>query len=115
MLDTSLLDEVSCLTVSIIGGKIIVNLEVCDPECIYTEGRTLVNCYFSTSYSCSDNLVSSGGDVWEINGDVATTQRHESVSAFEASIQEYFSDWEFDPGFELGDDCAIISDITLTK
>ena len=85
VLETSLLDEVSCLSVSLAGGNLVVNLEVCDPECI-TPGRTLDDCYFSTSYSCSDKLISSGGDVWEVNGNIATTIREQSVDDFEASI-----------------------------
>ena len=115
VLETSFLDEVSCLGVSIAGGDIIVNIEVCDPYCQTPGGRTLEDCYFTESYSCTDNLVSSGGDVWEVNGNIATTTRVESVDEFEDSMQDYFPEWEFNPGFELGSSCTVKTDITLTK
>ena len=117
LLDTSLLDEVSCLTVGIAGENITVNIEICDPSCL--EGnRTLEDCYFTESYDCNDNLISSDGNVWEINDtdDVATTIRIESTDEFEASLQEFFPDWELDTGgLDLGNSCTITSDIILTK
>ena len=116
ILETSLLDQVSCLIVGIAGENITVNIETCDPSC---EGnRDLGNCYFTESYDCNDDFISSDGDVWEINDtdDIATTTRVESIEEFEVSIQEYFPIWELDTGgLDLGSSCTITSDIVLAK
>jgi len=110
----SILDDVSCVDISIVGGSIITDIAECNPDCV--QGRTLEYCYTYESYTCSNDLVSSAGDIWVVAGDNATTVReNQSIEQLEQSIQEYLPDWVLDTDTDFGISCTVTSSITLTR
>jgi len=101
LLGGSILDEVSCVSVAIVGGNVSWDSCSCD--------RDIGDCVEYTSYTCSDTNITTNGDTWTVTGDVATMTVEESIEDF---MNEFGIDGDPD-AFGIG--CMITSTVSLTR
>ena len=76
-LGDDVLEALQCISIGITSGHTIWD------ECACDDSRDVDECTDEpNSYSCSDNFISSDGDLWEIVGNIATTTDIQTIEAF---------------------------------
>jgi len=99
---STILEDLECVDVLINAGYVLTNRCECD-----NEGRT-AECEDVASYTCSDNVISSDGDVWLITGNTASTGDIQT-------IDEFLSEWDIESDWDFGIGCSVTTVVSLAK
>ena len=100
----TILENLQCVTIGIIPGG-ATSWDEC--ECA-DDTREIEDCITYDTYTCSENIISNGDDLWLIEGNIATTGSTQS-------IEEFMLDFglEGDPDdFGLGCTVTILAELT---
>ena len=103
-ISNTILESLDCVEVFINAGYVLTDREECD-DC--TRG---IECEDVSSYSCSDNIITSDGDVWLIIGNTATTASVQTIDDFISEFEELNLNAD-----DYGIGCTVTSGVSLTR
>ena len=98
----TILESLECVDVLINAGYILT--DTCECE---SDGRE-VECEDVSTYTCSDNIIASDGDVWLITGNTATTGSIQTMA-------EFLSEWDIESDWDFGIGCTVTTTVSLTR
>ena len=98
----TILEELECVDVLINAGYVLT--DTCECE---SEGRE-VECEDVSSYTCSDNVITSDGDVWLIIDNTAKTGDTQSIN-------DFLLEWDIESDWDFGIGCSVTTVVSLAK